>query len=236
MGDLTFPFFVVENAQQETFVPTIQTKLRLRSRGEREDSMKLKATVSDVLPGLSHGQRFAVAQLVITLNDPGLRRVVFDRVLVANLRVPSRDSGNPWGPAEAFTQECDRMVPSHPDTLGMDVTLSGVSVTARRAAVDFWNALATLGNVYEEMIRKYLPVGMKAQLGVRMGLDRQIEYLDRPGTTSLPEQPAVLVEGAGELTEEVPPAALLMAELRARLGIPTADLLVEVLGINHRAP
>ena len=128
------------------------------------------------------------------------------------------------------------MVPSHPDTLGMDVTLSGVSVTARRAAVDFWNALATLGNVYEEMIRKYLPVGRKAQLGVRMGLDRQIEYLDRPGTTSLPEQPAVLVEGAGELTEEVPPAALLMAELRARLGIPTADLLVEVLGINHRAP
>lgn len=194
--------------------------------------MKLKATVSDVIPGFSHEERFALARLVIALNDPDLIDKVFDEVLVVHLRVPSRESAKAWGPAEFFCQECDRMIPRmarDPDTIGVDVTLSGVSVNARRASKDFWDALDKLASIYGEVIRENLPAGMKVQLFVRMALDKQIEYLEKPGMTSLPEQDPVLVVGAGILVEAVTPEVLFTAEARARLGVSTGDLLAELL-------
>lgn len=190
--------------------------------------MKLKATVSDVLPTFSAQERYALARMVRALNNPDLPRAVYDQVLVRHLRVPASDTKTAWGPAEAFDQECDRMIPWH-NYIGVDVTLSGVSVTARRAPADFWEATTTLQGLYAERIAQYLLEGMNAQLFVRMALDKPIDYLDRQGQTSLPEIGPITVEGEAEQMSGLTPEVLLSAELMARLGKPTAMLLLETL-------
>lgn len=190
--------------------------------------MKLKATVSDVLRDFSAQERYALARMVRALNDPELPKAVYDEVLVRHLRVPPRNTKNAWGPAEAFDQECDRMIPWH-DYIGVDVTLSGVSVTARRAPADFWEATTTLQSLYAERIAQFLLDGMNAQLFVRMALDKPIDYLDRQGQTSLPEIGPIAVMGEAEQMPGLTPEVLLSAELIARLGTPTAMLLLETL-------
>lgn len=191
--------------------------------------MKLKATVSEVLTHCSKEHRYALARLVITLNAPALAQRVMDEVLVKHLQVPSRNSEGAWGPAEYFDQETDRMIPWDSTNIGVDVTLSGVSFTARRAVMNFWNATSALANVYRETIESSLLVDQRAQLLVRMALDKPVEYLDRPGTTTLLEEGPVWIEGKVQSDIALTPEVVLTAELQARLGIPTTELLLSVL-------
>ncbi len=191
--------------------------------------MKLKVTISDVLETFTLEGRYALAILVTILNRPSFAREVLDQVLVKHLRVPPRGSANEWGPADYFDQECDRMVPWHPDVVGVDITISGVSVNHKRSVADFWAAADELLLMSKTMIESLLLTGMKAQLQSRLALDRAIPYLDKPGETSLLECGPITVEGKsvrmGSVTEEM----VLAVELAARLGEPTAKLLLKHL-------
>lgn len=193
--------------------------------------MKLKSSVSRPYPGSSEDERRALALLVIETNSPELRDRSYDLVKVPHLRVPLAGSLREYGPGEDFTQDSDRTVPSkrHKGVIGVDVTLSGISKTSRRADDDFWNALDEMQELYADVIRRNLLVGMKAQLYVRMAVDKPIPLReDKSQQTTLLEEEAgaLLVEGERTSFSESD-SPLLEAELESLLGCKeTVDLLL----------
>ncbi len=174
--------------------------------------MKLKATIS--LPGehFSPDQRLTLARLVIVTNSPELHNRVYQEVLRPNLRVAES-----FGPAEYFSQLSDRMTRTNDCRIGVDVTLSGISVTARRAQKDFWDGLEGLHRIYREVIMEHLSSGLSAQLFTRMALDAHVSYLDHFGSTSLLEQGPEIIEGKA-LIETASLAQVVRTELVALLG------------------
>lgn len=174
--------------------------------------MKLKATIS--LPGenFSLSQRLSLANLVIASNSIALHDEVYEKALAEHLRVKG------FGPAEYFTQVSDRMTRAKEGNIvGLDVTLSGVSVTARRAQQDFWDGLGKLDEIYREVATLNLTSDLKAQVFTRMALDASIQYLDRPGSTSLLETGPTVVNGS-VLTKETSMAEVIRAEMEALIG------------------
>lgn len=174
--------------------------------------MKLKATI--FLPGenFMFGQRFSLAKMVITTNGNELHIEVYDRVLATHLRVGD------FGPAEYFTQLSDRMTRVGEDgVIGFDVTLSGVSVTARRAQKDFWDGLDKLHEIYSRVAREHLVPDLRAQVFTRMALDKPIDYLDRMGSTPLLENGPTFVEGSASY-KVASPEEVIMAEGEALFG------------------
>ncbi len=190
------------------------------------------------MPGstLSDIERYSLAQLVIATNSPLVKKRIHDEVKVVHLRVPPRDSENAWGPGEDFIQLTDRSVPSDDGVIGVDFMLSGVSLSARRAYADFWNALGAIHIIAEELIQTLLAEGMQAQLYVRIGLDGRIPFLDRPGETSLPELGPTTVKGKRSFSSSmVSQEDLLLAELEARLGDrQLVQMLLEYASLSFR--
>ena len=164
--------------------------------------------------GISAGQkqRLSLANMVIATNSDELHNEVYKNVLERCLRV----SG--FGPAEYFTQMSDRMTRVREDNLiGLDVMLSGVSVTTRRAQKDFWDGLDKLHEIYQLVATEHLVPDLRAQLFTRMGLDKPIEYLDRPGSTPLPENGPTFVDGSA-LVRQSTMAEVIRVEMEALVG------------------
>lgn len=73
--------------------------------------------------------------------------------------------------------------------------------------------------IYCRIATEQLIPDLCAQLSSRIMLDRQIEYLDRPGFTSLVEKNAILVVGKAQVREvAIDEAEVTMAEWVARFG------------------
>lgn len=173
--------------------------------------MKLKATISLPGPHFSPTQRLSLARLVNASNGSALHAAVYRDVLQPHLRVAE------FGPAEFFTQLTDRMTRTESDTVGIDIVLSGVSVTARRAQQDFWDALGRLDEIYRNITVAHLCPDLEGQIFTRMALDAPIQYLDRHGSTSLLEIGPTKVRGLANIAELEEPEVI-VAELEALLG------------------
>ncbi len=195
--------------------------------------MKLKVTISDVPEIFTFEERYALAILVVALNRPSFARDILDEVLVKHLRVPPRGSANEWGPADYFDQECDRMIPWHPDVIGIDITISGVSVTHKRSVADFWTAADELLLISKTVTESLLLIGMGAQLQSRLALDKAIPHMDKPGETSLLERGPIMVAGKLARMDRVTEEMVLAVELTARLGEPTAKLWLKRLALRR---
>lgn len=190
--------------------------------------MKLKATIS--LPGehFSLPQRLSLATLVNVTNGVPLHDEVDTNVLARHLRAHG------FGAAEFFTQVSDRMTRvKEGNIIGFDLTLSGVSVTDRRATVDFWDGLGKLDDIYRRVANQILTSDLRAQFSTRMALDKPVPYLDRPGSTSLLEIGPTMVDGS-VLARETSLAEVIRAELEALIGDRrTLDGLLELVEGNR---
>lgn len=174
--------------------------------------MKLKATIS--LPGqhFSLSQRLSLAEMVQATNSGYLHEEVYKEVLAMSLRVGE------YGPAEYFTQQTDRMTRTNSgDIVGVDVALSGVSVTTGRAQKDFWDGLQRLHEIYSEVATLHLVPDLRAQVFTRMALDSPISYLDRHGATSLLEKGPTTLNGLA-IIREATIEKVVTAELECLIG------------------
>ncbi len=150
--------------------------------------------------------------MVRVTNGDELHREVYEQVLARHLRVGD------FGPAEYFTQKSDRMTRAGTnDIIGFDVTLSGLSVTARRAQKDFWDGLEELHRIYSQVASEHLVPELRAQVFTRMALDKPIEYFDRSGSTSLLENGPTLVDGSA-IVKEASMAEVIRAEMEVLVG------------------
>lgn len=186
---------------------------------------------------LDFPRRLAVAKTVIALNTPAFAHDIFDKVLVQHLRVPPRGSANGWGSAEYFIQRADRTIPWNPEAVGFDFAMSGVSKTGKRADESFWDALIQVAEICQEVLVVNLFEGIKAELYVRLMLDKPVPYVDRPEVPYLPRyrsEPTTLLEvGPFHVSGKAKPTTititrrmLLVAELGAYIAPHVADLLL----------
>lgn len=175
--------------------------------------MKLKATIS--LPGdtFNLSEIYSLARLVNETNNTSLHNYVGERVLTRHLHAVN------FGPAEFFVQVSDRSTRAREGSpIGIDIALSRVSVTHRRATQDYWEALKELNIIYLQVIESNLVRSLEAQVFISMALDKQTEYTDgRPGSTSLPEIGPTLVKGLA-VAKDISEAKVIREELAALLG------------------
>ncbi len=104
--------------------------------------MKVKAAITEGAPEI----------LVVAMDDPETGLQIF-AILAHELRIAQDE----LGPATHYMQRSDRTIEVWPGKFGCEVRVSGVSVTYRRAPVDFWNAVTNLHTFLKNLIEKTVP-------------------------------------------------------------------------------
>lgn len=97
-------------------------------------------------------------------------------------------------PGEHYVQECDRTVELLRGCFGVEVRLTGASVTPERTDGDFHDALQVIFGLYATTIEEYAPDGERVQLFVAIMTNDKIRDLDGFTTTVL-ESRSDWVEG-----------------------------------------
>lgn len=136
--------------------------------------MKVKAAITEGVP----------QKLIEAIDSADTARQIF--VLLAhNLRTAEGE----LGPATHYMQKSDQTIQVWPGKFGCEVRVSGVSVTYRRAPVDFWNAVSELHKFLKELIEKTVPKGTKIQLFAALMLDNPVRDAQGNQTTLLESTP-----------------------------------------------
>lgn len=144
--------------------------------------MKLKAVATSTLP----------QSLINAMNSSDMADD-FWAVLREHLHVPREE----LGPATHYVQETDLIVPPSNGVLGVEVTVSKVSLSDRRSAQDFKNALNAIQAHYADLIRTYVHRSSRqVQLFCVLVLDGPIKFTGEE-PTSLIELPPIMVAGLG---------------------------------------
>lgn len=106
----------------------------------------------------------------------------FRRIVISRLHVRPED----FGPATHYVQETDLSISTSDGALGVEVTLSKVSVHPSRAVNDFKAALKAIERYYTKLINRYLHQEREVQLFCVLALDAPVKF---PG-----EEPTTLIE------------------------------------------
>ena len=142
--------------------------------------MKVKAAITEGVP----------EEFVEKMNSPETAQSIFS-LLAKHLRVAPEE----LGPATHYMQEADRTIQLRPRQWGCEVRVSGVSVTHRRAPIDFWEAVDGLHKLIREIIVQEMPKGTRVQLFVALMLDSPVPTASRGNMTTLIESTPEWVNG-----------------------------------------
>jgi len=144
--------------------------------------MKLKAVATHSLPDA----------LLLALDSTEVADA-FIRIVTEHLHVAPGSAG----PATHYVQKTDYAIPTSDGRMGVEVTLSKVSVNDNRARNDFKRALEALQKFYIGLIEHHLDANQEAQLFILLALDQPIKFVGQE-PTSLLELDPVMVSGRAD--------------------------------------
>ena len=154
--------------------------------------MKLKATVTESAP-----------EKLLAILDSSEVADGFRDIVCEHLGVEPND----FGPATHYVQKTDLTIPTSDSKLGIEVTLSKVSVNDNRSHCDFLRALTAVQEMYESLISRNAPCGTSVQLFCVLALDQPIKFQGKE-PTSLIELDPIDVEGLAGKRFNTKPSSL----------------------------